>query len=278
MSTIPTVYFIDDSATMREVIKIAFRRENINVVACHDANAALTEIETARPDIVITDVIMPEKDGYDVCQHIKSHPALAKTPVILMSGVVNRAVAEKAFAVKADELLRKPFQPQDLIARVKHLLKPNGTPAPTQAAATNAAVALSSIFSAAAATPMPARSVVPTPPPVQQRAVAAAAAPAPVVPVAAPAAPTPVQISAPIPVASPVPVAAPPVVPTAVPVQPASAPAAASKPAAQQDSAKLKIEILRLEGLVKKLQSELLAEREYSRALEAHIKTLQEHE
>ncbi len=74
MSTIPTVYFIDDSATMREVIKIAFRRENINVVACHDAAAALVEIEAAKPDIVITDVIMPDKDGYDVCQHIKSHP------------------------------------------------------------------------------------------------------------------------------------------------------------------------------------------------------------
>src|ERR1700757_4678254 len=183
MSTIPTVYFIDDSATMREVIKIAFRRENINVVACHDAATALVEIETAKPDIVITDVIMPDKDGYDVCQHIKSHPALAKTPVILMSGVVNRAVAEKAFAVKADELLRKPFQPQDLIARVKHLLKPNGAAAPTPAAAANAAVALSSIFSAAAAAPMPPRSV-PAAPPVQQRAVAAA--------VAAPAMPLPV--------------------------------------------------------------------------------------
>jgi hypothetical protein len=59
---------------------------------------------------------------------------------------------------------------------------------------------------------------------------------------------------------------------------PAVASPAASKPASQPDAAKLKIEILRLEGLVKKLQSELLAEREYSRALEAHIKTLQEHE
>jgi CheY-like chemotaxis protein len=180
MSTTPTVYFIDDSATMREVIKIAFRRENINVVACHDAGTALKEIEEARPDIVITDVIMPDKDGYDVCQHIKSHPQLAKTPVILMSGVVNRAVAEKAFAVKADELLRKPFQPQDLIARVKHLLKPNGPPAPTPAAAANAAVALSSIFSAAA-TPMPPRSVA-APAAPQQRAVAAAAPAAPPMP------------------------------------------------------------------------------------------------
>src|SRR5215467_14611136 len=163
MSTVPTVYFIDDSATMREVIKIAFRRENINVVACHDAASALGEIQEARPDVVITDVIMPEKDGYEVCQYIKSHPELGKTPVILMSGVVNRAVAEKAFAVKADELLRKPFQPQDLIARVKHLLQPNT--APTAAAAASAAVALSSIFSPAA--PIPPRSSAPSPVPRQ---------------------------------------------------------------------------------------------------------------
>ncbi|HEX3155616.1 MAG TPA: response regulator [Candidatus Angelobacter sp.] len=284
MSTIPTVYFIDDSATMREVIKIAFRRENINVVACQDAATALVEIETAKPDIVITDVIMPDKDGYDVCQHIKSHPNLAKTPVILMSGVVNRAVAEKAFAVKADELLRKPFQPQDLIARVKHLLKSNGAPVPTPAAAANAAVALSSIFSAAAAAPIPPRSVPAAPAATQQRA-AVAAAPAP------PAMPLPITATAAVPMPQPIAVAAPAAASTPV-AHPAPAHGNGSTTAAQpavngngtasakaaplNDAGKLKIEIMRLEGLVKKLQSELQAEREYSRALEAHVKTLQE--
>ncbi|HEY2361398.1 MAG TPA: response regulator [Candidatus Angelobacter sp.] len=274
MSTIPTVYFIDDSATMREVIKIAFRRENINVVACHDAATALTEIEAAKPDIVITDVIMPDKDGYDVCQHIKSHPALAKTPVILMSGVVNRAVAEKAFAVKADELLRKPFQPQDLITRVKNLLKTNGAPVPTPAAAANAAVALSSIFSAATA-PMPPRSVPAAPAPAPQRA-AVAAAPAPPAPV--PAMPLPITATAAVPLPQPVPAPV-----TAAPspaVQPAvtngNGSGSAAKAAPLNDAGKLKIEIMRLEGLVKKLQSELQAEREYAKALEAHVKTLQE--
>jgi CheY-like chemotaxis protein len=271
MSTIPTVYFIDDSATMREVIKIAFRRENINVVACHDAATALAEIETAKPDIVITDVIMPDKDGYDVCQHIKSHPQLAKTPVILMSGVVNRAVAEKAFAVKADELLRKPFQPQDLIARVKNLLKTNGAPVPTPAAAANAAVALSSIFSAAT-TPIPPRSVPVAPAPVQQRA-AVAAAPAPAMPL-----PITATVAVPLPQPVPAPVTAAP----SPSVQPAVAngngSASAAKASPLNDAGKLKIEIMRLEGLVKKLQSELQAEREYSRALEAHVKTLQESE
>jgi CheY-like chemotaxis protein len=275
MSTIPTVYFIDDSATMREVIKIAFRRENINVVACHDAATALVEIETAKPDIVITDVIMPDKDGYDVCQHIKSHPALAKTPVILMSGVVNRAVAERAFAVKADELLRKPFQPQDLIARVKNLLKTNGAPVPTPAAAANAAVALSSIFSAATAAPIPPRSVPAAPAPVAQRA-AVAAAPAPPAPV--PAMPLPITATAAVPLPQPVPA------PVPAAQSPAGQPAvangngaaSAAKAAPLNDAGKLKIEIMRLEGLVKKLQSELQAEREYAKALEAHVKTLQE--
>src|SRR3954465_11030098 len=120
--TAPTVYFIDDSATMREVIKIAFRRENIEVVACHDGESALSQMSQQKPDVVITDVIMPGKDGYEVCQNIKQNPAMAGTPVVLMSGVVNRQVAEKAFAVKADELIRKPFQPGDLIGRVRQLL------------------------------------------------------------------------------------------------------------------------------------------------------------
>lgn len=291
MSATPTIYFIDDSATMREVIKIAFRRENINVVACHDAALALTEIERTRPDIVITDVIMPDKDGYDVCQYIKSHPELNKTPVVLMSGVVNRAVAEKAFAVKADELLRKPFQPQDLIARVKHLLKPAGAPGtPAPAAAANAAAALSSIFSSAGPARPAGPAAAPVPASTPQKAATliadspvaapspAASRPAPVLAASAPAqSPSPV-------VTQPAP-AIPPSVPTsassAAPATEAadSGPAvvtAAPKPANGNEVAKLKIEVLRLEGLIKKLQSELQAEREYARSLEAHVRSLQE--
>src|SRR4051812_25941729 len=164
----PTVYFIDDSATMREVIKIAFRRENIEVVACNDGDSALGQMSQQKPDVVISDVIMPGKDGYEVCQQIKLNPATAGTPVVLMSGVVNKQVAEKAFAVKADELIRKPFQPGDLIGRVKQLLTkspriggptpssvapaPVAQPVPMPQVATvpaNPATTLSSIFAAA---------------------------------------------------------------------------------------------------------------------------------
>src|SRR5215471_18929988 len=120
----PTVYFIDDSATMREVIKIAFRKENFNVITCADAASAMAQFDQNPPDAVITDVIMPDTDGYSVCSQIKEHAQFSATPVILMSGVVNKSVADKAVAVKADELIRKPFQPQELISRVKALLEP----------------------------------------------------------------------------------------------------------------------------------------------------------
>jgi CheY-like chemotaxis protein len=273
MSAVPTVYFIDDSATMREVIKIAFRRENMNVLATHDAVLALAEIEEKRPDIVITDVIMPEKDGYEVCQFIKGHPDLEHIPVILMSGVVNRTVAEKAFAVKADELLRKPFQPQDLIARVRHLLSGDTVPLPTPAAAASAAMALSSIF-AATPPPMPPRSVAA---PVSQPKVAAAAAgtsvmdfpmtPSRSVPEQDPLL-EPMDYS-PVTAASSTP-------PNPQPVAAMALSSAVIRNGNGGENTRTKVEMMRLEGLVKKLQVELQAEREYCRALEAHIRTLQE--
>src|SRR5205807_1115008 len=156
---VPTVYFIDDSATMREVIKIAFRRENIHVITCADAASALAQFEQTRPDVVITDVIMPDQDGYSVCSQIKQHPEFSEVPVVLMSGVVNKSVADKAVSVKADELIRKPFQPQELIGRVKSLLEPKSATPPPVADHSMQSNALSSLFS-------------PPPPPAAPRPVA----------------------------------------------------------------------------------------------------------
>ena len=240
----PVVYFIDDSATMREVIKIAFRKENIQVITCPDAASALSQFLENAPDAVITDVIMPDKDGYEVCEFVKRREEFSKIPVILMSGVVNKSVAEKAMAVKADELIRKPFQPQDLIARVKKLLNPNA-PAVTKTEETETATAppasgpnvLSSLFA-------PGQSQPASPRPFASRAET---------PVAV--APPPAAAWAPAPVAPPK--------------------AAAAPPAELQ---KLRNEVRRLELLVKKLQAELEAQHQYSSALEAHIKTLQESE
>jgi DNA-binding response OmpR family regulator len=244
----PTVYFIDDSATMREVIKIAFRRENINVITFADAASALAQFEQNRPDVVITDVIMPDQDGYSVCNQIKQNPEFSETPVVLMSGVVNKSVADKAVSVKADELIRKPFQPQELIARVKSLLEPKGAAAPPSVEHFAPSNALSSLF-APAPVPAPPRTVAPppaAPPPATEsawpRALAAAFTPRQPAPAHSDALQTAANTPRPAPTAS--------------------------------DVQKLRIEIAHLDLLVKKLQTELQIERQYNQALETQIRSL----
>lgn len=239
----PVVYFIDDSATMREVIKIAFRKEAIHVIACHNAASAIEQFEQTPPDAVITDVIMPDKDGYEVCQYVKSHPQFSSAPVILMSGVVNRSVAERAMAVKADELMRKPFQPGDLIARVRGLLNPQVATPPAKFTGAegggSAAATLSHLFGAPAPAPPAVRPLVGA---AQQRVPALAGR-------------TAVPLNAAF----------------GTPGAPTSSPAAP-----QTDVLKLQNEIRRLEMLVKKLRAELEAEREYRAALETQLQTSHE--
>jgi len=260
----PTVYFIDDSATMREVIKIAFRRENINVVTCADAASALAQFEQNPPDAVITDVIMPDTDGYSVCTQVKQHPQLGHIPVVLMSGVVNKTVADKAVAVKADELIRKPFQPQELIGRVKSLLTPKyTTTAPTERQSPSLAPTPSALSSLFAPPPTLAQSLAQSPllpaapqqPPADSawpRALADAFTPKPSF--ASPAHP-----GAGAPANSPAP-----------PAQPLAQP----RPPAGADVARLRAEVARLELLVKKLQTELQLERQYNQALETQLQNL----
>jgi CheY-like chemotaxis protein len=254
---VPTVYFIDDSATMREVIKIAFRRENINVVTCADAASALAQFEQTAPDVVITDVIMPDQDGYSVCSHIKQSAQFSKTPVILMSGVVNKSVADRAVAVQADELVRKPFQPQELIGRVKTLLGQGTAVSPSSSASihserSSGSPALSNLFAPSATarvTPMPAPPVSPAGSnpgeSIWPRALAEAFSQQ-----SSAGAQQNTQHAAPV----------------------------SRQGGNAAETHKLRGEIARLELLVKKLQTELQIERQYNQALELHARTFLESE
>ena len=261
----PVVYFIDDSATMREVIKIAFRKENITVITAGDAASAIAQFEQHPPDAVITDVIMPDQDGYSVCSQIKQHERFGRTPVILMSGVVNKNVADKAVSVGADELIRKPFQPVDLIARVKSFLEPKSAQPAAPSVPTPRVPGpspLSSLFAPQAPTKIPV----------------------PVAPV--PFAPAPVAAESAWPTAlanafqpqssAPASTLQPPTFPPNAPANPNFAPPLppVRPPASAGDIQKLKTEISRLELLIKKLQTELQIERQYNQALELHVKSL----
>jgi CheY-like chemotaxis protein len=252
----PTVYFIDDSATMREVIKIAFRRENINVITCADAASALAQFEQNRPDVVITDVIMPNQDGYAVCSQIKQHPEFGSIPVVLMSGVVNKSVADKAVAVKADELIRKPFQPQELIGRVRTLLAPKESAATQATRERSNSNALQNLFAPAPPVVVPVTSSTSeaTNEPAWPRALAEAFTPL-LQPFSANGSQQDQNQKTPAP---------------SVPQpnqQSSSAPSS-------RELVMLRAEVARLELLIKKVQTELQLEREYNQALEKQIHTL----
>src|SRR2546425_4001378 len=93
---------------------------------------ALERIEGDRPDVVICDVILPDKDGYQICQFVRKHPSISTTPVLLISGVDNGTVQARAAEVKSDEVMFKPFGVDELVRKIDGLLsgRTGGSPAP----------------------------------------------------------------------------------------------------------------------------------------------------
>lgn len=123
LGTMPaTLLLADDSVTIQRVIELTFANEDVRVVAVSDGQSAIQRIEAERPDIVLADVGMPKLDGYGVALHIKQSPALRHIPVLLLTGAFEPVDEDRARATGCDGILVKPFDPQQLIGRVKELL------------------------------------------------------------------------------------------------------------------------------------------------------------
>jgi CheY-like chemotaxis protein len=119
----------DDSVTIQRVIELTFADEDVQVIAVGDGKKAIASIQAERPDIVLADVGMPERDGYEVAAFIKGAAELAHIPVLLLTGAFEPIDETRARAVGCDGVLVKPFEPQMVISRVKDLLagrKPAG--------------------------------------------------------------------------------------------------------------------------------------------------------
>src|SRR5262245_873239 len=176
------VLVVDDSLSVRKVVERALVGRQIEVVCAATGSEALERIERDEPDVVVCDVVMPDRDGYEICDFVKRHPRLAGTPVLLMSGIVNDEVRERAARVQSADVLSKPFAADDLLRKLEGLLASSPRPTP--------------------ASP----SVVATPVPVNGNGHAH------VHPVPAPVAPTPAVVAPAAPVAPPPPVTPPPAV------------------------------------------------------------------
>ena len=116
------ILLADDSITIQKVIELTFSDEDFEVVTVGNGRLALEKLPEVRPDIVLCDIIMPEKDGYEVCEQIKRNVAFAHVPVLLLTGAFEPFDQERAARAGYDGSLAKPFEPETLIAKVRDLL------------------------------------------------------------------------------------------------------------------------------------------------------------
>jgi CheY-like chemotaxis protein len=126
----------DDSVTIQRVIELTFADEDVEVIAVGDGQMAIDRLDSDPPDIVLADVDMPKRDGYEVAAYVKSRPKLAHIPVVLLTGAFEPVDEARAAEAGSSDVLAKPFEPQMVINRVKQLLgkKREETPAaPPQA-------------------------------------------------------------------------------------------------------------------------------------------------
>lgn len=208
----PKILVADDSIAVRKVAERLLTNAGLDVALASNGEEAMAWLANERPDLVISDVIMPDKSGYDVCTFVRSHEVLSDTPVILISGIVNAEVERQAESCRADGVLKKPFQGSALQDCVRELLaKRQGQPpepARAQPAAAEPTVmrmvvpppaveAPISFRAAASGTTrsepaeLPPPETVPTPEPVAARASEPVPPPSPAPPVSEPPPPVP---------------------------------------------------------------------------------------
>lgn len=142
-----TLLLADDSVTIQRVIELTFADEDVQVVAVSDGDQAIERLESAPPDIVLADVGMPGRNGYEVARYVKQSPKLSHIPVVLLTGAFEPVDQVRAAEVGCDGVLAKPFEPQLVISRVKELLTGQGKKgAPVPSTSPTASVDLDDYF------------------------------------------------------------------------------------------------------------------------------------
>ncbi len=151
------VLVVDDSLSVRKVVEKALESHGLQVLAAASGAEAIAMLDRDRPDVVICDVVLPDKDGYQICQHVRAHPVLGSTPVLLISGIDNGTVQARAAEVRSNDVMFKPFGVEDLVRRIDNLLggRSNG--------AKQAAVSGSPTAPVTVAPPAPVTASAPTP-------------------------------------------------------------------------------------------------------------------
>ncbi|HKV28118.1 MAG TPA: response regulator [Candidatus Acidoferrales bacterium] len=127
----PTILVADDNSNIQKMVSLVFEEKGNRVVAVGNGEAACRKVAEVHPDIVLADVFMPVRNGYEVCEFVKQDSQFAAIPVILLVGAFDPLDEKEAQRVGADGVLKKPFVPPDpLIAMVTSLLPKTAPPEP----------------------------------------------------------------------------------------------------------------------------------------------------
>jgi signal transduction histidine kinase len=118
----PHVLAVEDSPTQARLLRLILEAEGFVVDVAGDGQAALARLAAAHFDLVVSDVLMPGIDGFELCRRIKADPALCDCPVVLVTTLLDPLEIVRALEVGADSFIRKPYDPDSLVERLRSLL------------------------------------------------------------------------------------------------------------------------------------------------------------
>lgn len=121
-----TVLIVDDERNIMVSLKHLMSKAGYMVLQASDGEEALQTAEASIPDLMLLDVNIPKRDGYDVCQTIRSNPALKHIQIIMVTAKGQEVEIEKGMALGANAYLTKPFSTKELVSKVKTLLGDDG--------------------------------------------------------------------------------------------------------------------------------------------------------
>ncbi len=121
------ILVVDDDPDLVETTCIILKTKNYDVVTAYGGIEGLEKAKTEKPDLIVLDVMMPDKDGYAVCKELKADAALSRIPVLLLTAVVShipttRYTQQMGMETEADDFIDKPVEPQVLVERIEALL------------------------------------------------------------------------------------------------------------------------------------------------------------
>jgi DNA-binding response OmpR family regulator len=116
------ILVVDDEPNVVRTLTFVLKKEGYDVSSAGDGEEAISKVHESKPNLMFLDVMMPKKNGYEVCQELKSDSALMDIHIVMLSAKGQEADKEKALTLGADEFMTKPFSPVGVVARVKQLL------------------------------------------------------------------------------------------------------------------------------------------------------------